>query len=258
MIKKIDSSGNVKKLSPWRLLIALTVIVLFSSLIFSSQKQWRATQAAQSIEPWFASYVDVTATPTFAFEQMGTTVSTRNAVLSFIVASPKDACTPSWGDSYTLDDAAAYLDLDRRIARLQQQGGSIAVSFGGLLNDELAVVCEDKDKLTSAYEEVINRYDVDTIDLDLEGDGLTNLDAGKRRAESLAKLQSKQRDDNKSLAIWLTLPVTAQGLNEDGTNAISLLLENGVDIAGVNIMTMNFGESKNDMDMYDASVNSLN
>src|SRR5690606_6510770 len=108
--------------------------------------------------PWFASYVDVTARPTFAFEQLGSTAY-HDAILSFVVSMPSDACTPTWGGVFTLDTAGSELDLDRRIARLRQQGGNVAVSFGGLKNDELSLKCADEDKLHEAYKSVIERYD---------------------------------------------------------------------------------------------------
>jgi len=209
----------------------------------SGIQKWEENKVTASLEPWFASYVDVTATPRYGFEQLGSTQS-RNVVLSFIVSSKDDACLPTWGGVYTLDGASANLDLDRRIARLRQQGGDVAISFGGLLNDEISVKCEDTDKLFQAYESIVKRYDVDTIDLDLEGEGLTNSEAGKRRAITIASLQEKLRSEGESLAVWLTLPVTPQGLTEDGTNVVRQMLDHGVDLSGVNIMTMNYGQSR--------------
>ncbi len=81
-------------------------------------------------QPWFASYVDITATPRYAFEKSGTNSSQKNVVLSFVVSSPTDTCVPTWGGVYSMDDARVELDLDRRIARLRQQGGNVAISFG--------------------------------------------------------------------------------------------------------------------------------
>jgi chitinase len=231
-----------RRLSFWRVLLA---IVVLSGLISGSAyavQMWRAAQSTVINKPWFASYVDVTATPTFQFQQMGATTH-QDAVLSFIVSSPANACTPTWGASYTMDQAASSLDLDTRIARLQQQGGSVAISFGGEANQELAVKCTDPSQLLGAYKSVVDRYNIDTIDLDLENSGLTNADANERRAVAIAALQKERRANGKSLAVWVTLPVTAQGLTEDGTNAVSELLAKGVDITGINAMTMDFGAS---------------
>lgn len=241
--KKATSTNEpTRRLSWLRLLILLFILAGVGVGGYFGYQDYRASQALDSTKPWFASYVDVTATPTFAFEKLGAT-DQRDAVLSFIVSSPKAACTPTWGAAYTLDQASGALDLDRRIARLQQQGGSVAISFGGLLNNELAVGCTDVQQLETAYQSVVGRYKVDTIDLDLEGDGLNNADAGVRRATALADLQKSMRSSGKPLAIWVTLPVDPQGLSEAGTTAISTLLSKGVDIAGINVMTMDYGDS---------------
>jgi chitinase len=234
------SSEPQRRLSPWRVMLAVFILVSLPAGTIFALQQWHASQPTVSNKPWFASYVDVTATPAFAFEQMGTT-SNRDAVLSFIVSSPLDACTPTWGGAYTLSQATGALDLDRRIARLQQQGGSVAISFGGQKNQELAVNCTDPGQLFNAYLAVVNQYNINTIDLDLEGTALTDAAAASRRATAIAQLQSQRRAAGKQFAVWVTLPVTPQGLDEDGTNAVSQLLAHHVDLAGVNVLTMDYG-----------------
>lgn len=234
-----------RRLSPLRfvsLLIVLTSLITGGFLGGESLLGVMGLSQAAVLKPWFAPYVDVTATPNFAFQEMGTTTH-RDAVLAFIVSDPTNACLPSWGGAYTLAQASSSLDLDRRIARLQQQGGSVAVSFGGLKNSELAVGCTDPGELLSAYQSVVDRYNLNTIDLDLENSGLTNAAAGSRRATAIAKLQSDRRAVGKKLAVWVTLPVSPQGLSQDGTNAVAQLLKHGVDLAGVNVMTMDYGSS---------------
>lgn len=233
---------GTRRLSPWRVVLGLCIVAGLSVSSIFGYHQWQNARFNASREPWFAAYVDVTATPTYPFEQVGNSAN-RDAILSFIVADPKSPCTPSWGGAYTMDQASASLDLDRRIARLQQQGGSVAISFGGLDNQELAVACTNQAQLQAAYQSVVNRYNIDTIDLDLENTGLTNVSAGSRRATALAQLQSARRKSGKPLAIWVTLPVTPQGLSEDGTNAVTQLLKAHVDLAGVNVMTMDYGSS---------------
>lgn len=231
-----------RRLSPWRVVVAVITVVVVASA-GAVGLQWWSAKAAVDVKPWFASFVDVTATPRFAFENLGTT-TTKDAVLSFVVSSPADACTPSWGAAYTLDEARGSLDLDRRIARLQQQGGTVAISFGGQRNEELAVGCTDATKLKEAYASVVDRYKVGTIDLDLEGDGLADADANARRASAIASLQKERRAAGQGLAVWLTLPVAPSGMTTDATDAIAAMLKAKVDIAGVNVMTMDFGAAK--------------
>jgi chitinase len=256
-MKSSGGKGEGRRLAPLRVLLALVLAGVLAVGGFFGYQWWAAGQVQTPIEPWFAAYVDVTATPTLEFE-VPASDSARDVVLSFIVSSADDACEPSWGAAYTLDEAAEKLDLDRRLARLEQQGGGIAVSFGGLINDELSTVCTDRERLADAYETVIDRYQVTTIDLDIEGDDLADATAGERRAEVLAQLQSDRRAAGDDLAIWLTLPAATYGLTEQGVHAIEQFLEAGVDLAGVNAMTMNFGQSlAADETSGDASIRSL-
>lgn len=183
----------------------------------------------------------------------------RDVVLSFVVAAKDDPCTPTWGTAYTLEEAATGLDLDRRLARLEQLGGQVIVSFGGLLNDELATGCTDPVALAAAYTAVLDRYKVTTIDLDIEGGNLTDTAAGQRRAVAMQTIQAKRRAAGTDLAVWLTLPVSPAGMTEDGTNAVTGMLDAGVDLAGVNLMTMDYGSSRTDGDsMATASIAALN
>lgn len=234
-----------RRLSPWRLMFLLLIILGLIGSGVSVVSKWRIGKSTKTQSPWFASYIDVTATPTYAFDQ-GDKDSINDAILSFVVSLISEPCTPSWGSVYTLDEARESIDLDRRIAQLQKQDGNVAISFGGKANQELAVGCTDQEKLLEAYRSVTDRYNVDTIDLDLEGEGLKDSAASNRRATAIAKLQSERREKGKSLAVWATLPVTTEGLGIDGTNAVARLLGNGVDLAGVNAMTMAFGQSKDE------------
>jgi len=236
------------------------VIVGAGALAFTSLSGWhwfQDSQAAADDTAWFAGYADVTVTPRFEFEEPESPAA-RNVVLSFIVASKDDLCTPSWGAAYSLDDASKDLDLDRRIARLRQNGGEPIVSFGGAINDELAVTCTDPEKLKDAYASIVDRYDLRVIDLDIEGTGLSDVAAGVRRAKAIAALQAERSDPDKDLRVWVTLPVAPQGLTIEGRQAVSSLLTNGVKLSGVNLMTMDYGESRSkEQSMIDASISAL-
>ena len=56
--------------------------------------------------------------------------------------------------------------------------------------------------------------------------------------------QERRRAAGDDLAVWLTLPVAPGGLTEEGTTLVQQMLEAGVDVAGVNVMTMNYGASR--------------
>ncbi len=188
----------------------------------------------------FAAYVDVTATPTFSFGTP-TGPAQSNVILSFVVADPTSGCTPMWGGAYTLDTASSDLELDRRISQLRSTGGVARVSFGGQRGTELAAACTDPVSLQDAYQSVVDRYTLTSIDLDLEGASLADTAAGARRAVALRSVQHNVRAAGRHLAVWLTLPVSPSGLTTDGVAVVDQMLASGVDLAGVNGMTMDFG-----------------
>lgn len=203
----------------------------------------RATAAADTpAHTRFSGYVDVTATPSYPFETPSGP-SQSHVVLSFVVGDPSRPCVPLWGGAYTLDQASAQLQLDRRLAQLRLTGGQADVSFGGQRGPELAFTCSDPGSLKDAYRQVVDRYQLRTIDLDLEGDSLMDTAAGRRRAQAVADLQASLRREGKSLGVWLTLPVSASGLTPPGLSTVDSMLAAGVDVSGVNGMTMDFGEA---------------
>ncbi len=247
-----------RRFSWFRLTLLVLLVALTGTGLSLGLGWWRDTaQAEVEGSPWFGGYVDVTATPSYPFETV-TGPGTQNIVLSFVVAAADGSCQPTWGSAYSLEQASVELDLDRRIARARDQGRNVVVSFGGLLNDELALRCGTEAELTAAYRTVVDRYRLAAIDLDLEGAGLTDARASQRRANAVAALQQAYRASGRSLAVWLTLPVITTGLTEDGTDTVARFLAAGVDLAGVNVMTMNFGDSRaKEQSMAAASIAAL-
>ncbi|GEN79759.1 carbohydrate-binding protein [Actinotalea fermentans] len=232
-------SSQRTRVSPWRLLVVLALV---------GGLGWTGTRTVAAIvaptpdpgDSRFAAYVDVTATPAFAFETpSGPAQST--VALSFVVADPQSPCTPTWGGYYGLQDAADVLELDRRIAQLRATGGDVWVSFGGQLGTELSAACSDPDALRTAYRDVIDRYDLSRVDLDIEGTALEDEAGAARRAAAFKDLQDEAADAGRSLDVWLTLPVGPDGLTDRGVTTVETFLAAGVDVGGVNGMTMNFG-----------------
>ncbi|MFI5061978.1 MAG: hypothetical protein ACHP7F_11050, partial [Actinomycetales bacterium] len=76
------AGGNAdggRRLSPLRVLGAtLVAVVVIAGGVVGFQ--WWSAKASVDSKPWFASYVDVTATPRFAFENLATS-KTKDAVL---------------------------------------------------------------------------------------------------------------------------------------------------------------------------------
>jgi chitinase len=199
--------------------------------------------AGPTAKSWAVPYVDVTLTPTFEFQDPEANPA-NNVALAFVVADPKDGCAPSWGGAYSPDEAAASLELDRRIDQLRSSGGNVMLSVGGLNNAELAVACTDQSRLTDAYRQLVRRYDVATLDLDIEGTAVADQASLQRRALALQTLQAEGTTAGHPLAVWLTLPVAPEGLTADGLEAVRTTLAGGVSLRGVNVMTMDFGSDQ--------------
>lgn len=253
-----------------RLLIALVVMALLG---MAGTLGFRYRQAAElpTADPWFGGYVDVTATPSYPFESPSGGGDGSNPVLSFVVAGD-DACTPSWGGYHTLDEAASELDLDRRIAQVGRSGRTPVISFGGRDGTDLAAACTDAESLAAAYREVLDRYDVSVIDLDIEGDALTDTAARARRVAALASLRGRAQGGGTSGTgaetstpsgatplFWLTLPADTGGLTADGLAVVKEFLDAGLVPTGVNLMTMDFGVSSTQTripDLVDRSLDS--
>ncbi|MGA1838549.1 carbohydrate-binding protein [Herbiconiux sp. 11R-BC] len=233
-----------RRLSPLRLLISLAALVIIPASVAAVTVLPAlppAVQGASVASRWFAGYYDVTLETGAQLATSAFDSSAGGAVLAFVVAAGDQDCTPTWGKNYTLDQAGQTFQLDRRIERMRREGQPLAVSFGGAINTELAAACSSTSALTAAYRSVMDRYQIDVMDLDLEGDMLTNAPASTRRAQAVAQLQDERRSSGGSLDVWLTLPVSPQGLTADGIAQVDALLDAGVDIAGVNAMTMDFG-----------------
>ncbi|WP_155848412.1 chitinase [Arthrobacter sp. 35W] len=232
-----------------------TAVVLALAVIAAGSALWISSlQAAVRAGPWFGGYVDVTVQPGYDFNTPAGDLE-RNVVLAFVVATPADPCTPRWGAEYSLDDAAAQLGLDARVKELRSHGGDASVSFGGAVNDELATVCTDPGSLLGAYRQVVERYALKMVDFDVEAGNLVDLTAATRRAQAVAALQRERALSGKPLGVWLTLPVSPRGLTDEGTTTVEAMIKAGVDLSGVNLMTMNYGASRSaGQSMADASL----
>ncbi len=186
----------------------------------------------------FAPYVDATGWPPFDLVGVAQTIGVRFYTLGFIVGEAA-TCTPSWGGYYPAD--GGYLATE--IGALRGLGGDVMPSFGGAANTELAVACSSAAATQAAYQAVIDAYDLTHLDFDIEGAWLAHPASIARRSEAIAGLQADAAATGRELHIWFTLPVLPDGLTPDGLNILSSALTYGVEIAGVNIMAMNYGDA---------------
>jgi chitinase len=250
------STPRRRRLSLFRIVVGVVLLLGVSTAFVASAQRVLQVKKLAGPGPWYAPYVDVTVTPQLHFEDLSANPS-NDVVLAFVVASRGGECKPTWGTYFDLDGAGKSLDLDRRIVRLRQRGGDLIVSFGGAANDELARRCDDAG-LYEAYGAVIDRYQLATVDFDIEGPALADEAANVRRARAVSRLQAHARAQGRRLAVWLTLPAAGSGLSTEAVAVVDAMLKGNVDLAGVNLMTMNYGSSRRpDRDMVETTADAL-
>ncbi len=235
--KAVDSS-QIKPMGqpaalPLRFAAICLCVALSLSTFASSAKPAHAVNSGT-----FAPYVDVTQWPPFAMAQHAQATGIRNYTLGCVVAKGYGACQASWGTYYTL----AENWFGDQVQQLRVLGGDVIASFGGAANQELAEACTTVPTLKAQYKAVIDQYALSQLDFDIEGGILTNTSANTRRAKAIAQLQNDAKAAGKSLKVSFTLPVLPQGLTGDGASLVQNAVANGVDIAVVNIMAMDYGD----------------
>jgi hypothetical protein len=186
----------------------------------------------------FAPYVDVMLWPTFDLASVTNATGQKYFTLAFITAGSNGQ--PAWGGVTAYNN---YPELDARINALKAAGGDIIVSFGGLNGTPIDATITNVSSLVAAYSAVIDRYSLTWIDFDIEGTWVSDQASIDRRNQAAKQLQTKYP----SLRITYCLPVMPFGLTADGVNIINKAKAAGVNIYGVNVMAMDYGQSNSAM-----------
>ncbi len=142
-----------------------------------------------------------------------------------------------------MSGTAFDMALRQQVASVRALGGDVMASFGGAANQELAQVITNVPKLTAAYQTVVTAYNLTHIDFDIEGAAVADHASIDRRSQALAALQQSASAAGHPLSISFTLPVLPTGLTADGLYVLQSALKYGVQIGGVNVMTMDYGDS---------------
>lgn len=189
----------------------------------------------------FAPFVDATAWPPLKFADLYATTKVPFYNLGFIVSQKPSICYPSWGTYYPAEAGP----LNDQIKAIRALGGDVTVSFGGAANIPIHVTAPDATILKEQYKRFVIAYGLTRIDFDIEGPwGSKSYDAANiRNSKALKILQDELVTMGKYVDVWFTLPILPTGLTPDGLNILQLALNEGVTIAGVNVMTMDYGDS---------------
>jgi chitinase len=164
----------------------------------------------------------------------------RQLVLAFVLAPNGGGCTPNWGG-----DSARPVSGDTTVKAgvdaLRAAGGDVAVSFGGYNGVELGAACPDAASLARAYQQVIDKYALTHIDLDIEGDDLGNAAGEARRFQTVRILKQNATAAGRGLEVSLTMPVTTIGLSDLDRAEIQRAKDNGADIDTYAVMAFDYG-----------------
>jgi hypothetical protein len=233
----------VKRLA---LLVALTLITAGSA---RAATPLPAHVYAPYFETWTTDGLTTTA------QQSGAKYFT----LAFLETLSKTSCTLAWnGSRGDLETNGRYLD---DIASLRSLGGDVIPSFGGWSADqggtELGDSCKDVNTIAAAYEDVITRYDVSRLDMDVEGRSLNRTGGIDRRNKALKLVELWAQAQGRPFQVSYTLPTSASGLEPSGVAVLQNAVDNGTRVDVVNIMTFDYYDRVT-TDMGTAAINAAN
>lgn len=193
---------------------------------------------------FFAPYIDMGAYPVPNLLALSKTYGTSLVTLGFMQADENGNL--AWAGLAALEPNSTNeqaIAINKSIADFKAAGGDVMISLGGAAGTSLAQDYAAKGRsaqeLADAYAAVIDTYGITQIDFDIEGAAVADPKSVALNAQALALLQKAKPD----VKIWYTLPVLPSGLTADGVNVVDAALKAGVNLAGVNVMAMDYGES---------------
>ena len=189
----------------------------------------------------YAPYVDMSLTPDEQLVSMQQQSGIKGVTMAFLVAAG-GGCQVGWGGLggvLPTDNMSNGTSIQSIVQELQKTGVQVVISFGGATGTEPALACSSASQLQALYQSVINRYQVNMLDFDIEGGAVSNQASITLRDQALKGLKSA----NPSLVISYTLPVLPTGLVDTGVNILNSAKKDGLAIDVINVMAMDYGSS---------------
>jgi hypothetical protein len=165
----------------------------------------------------------------------------RSFTMAFVLSG--GGCSPAWDGNRPLTGGVDQ----QTINAIQSAGGTVIPSFGGWSGNKLGPNCSTPEALAGAYRQVIDAYDLDTIDIDIENTDEFENEAVQDRILTALKIV-KQSTGVKTI---ITFGTSTSGPNWWGTRLInqSAALQANIDV--FTIMPFDFGGGA---DMYGNTV----
>jgi hypothetical protein len=203
-------------------------------------KQW----PAQVYSPYFETWISSSSLPSLASQS-----GAHYFDLGFLQAESAGSCTLTWDGSQSADSPS----YQSAIGQLKQQGGNVALAFGGesagSSGTEIADSCSDVSSIAAGYEAVINTYHVTRLDMDVELEALNDSAGIERRNQAIAMTQAWAARHGYPLQIQYTLPVQPSGLAPNALAVLQDAVQAGVQVSLVNLMTFDYYDLPGVLDM---------
>ena len=185
----------------------------------------------------FAPYIDMSLYTSQELTAIQAVSGIRHFTLAFVLDSGGGHV--GWGGSGTIqnDTLPNGTSIQSQIQSIRSAGADVTISFGGANGTEPALAAKNASSLQAAYQAVIDRYHVKSLDFDIEGWAVTNTASIALRDQALVGLKAA----NPGLKISLTLPVLPTGLDANGLAVLRAAKQDGLNPDVVNIMAMDYG-----------------
>jgi hypothetical protein len=188
--------------------------------------------------PYFETYDTSDGSPAALARESGA----RDLTFAFLETAQAGSCTAYWNGDTSEPVSASSFGPD--ISAIQAAGGNVIPSFGGYTADttdtDIADSCTSVPAIAQVYENVITTYHVPRIDLDVEGDSLTDTAGINRRNEAIAQVESWAAARRRSIQFSYTLPSLTTGLDAAGEAVLQNAIADGARISVVNLLTFDY------------------
>jgi hypothetical protein len=207
----------------------------------SAAPRWHGPHARPLPYRVFAPYYETydTSTDLAASAQQS---GSRYLSLAFLETATAGSCTAYWNGDTTEPIAESSYGAD--IAAIQAHGGNVIPSFGGYTadttNTDIADSCTSVPAIAAVYESLITTYHVPRIDLDVEGDSVTNTAGINRRNEAIAMTEAWASAHHQRIQFSYTLPTFPTGLTPSGLAVLQNAVADGAEISTVNLLTFDY------------------
>jgi hypothetical protein len=237
-----------------RIPAAIAAIIALASLALGVGGALGATSLPTRVyAPYFETWT------TDSLSTVASQSGVRHFTLAFLETTSKSSCTLAWNGVKTQPVSGGRFLPE--IAALRANGGDVIPSFGGWSADqggtEIGDSCKDVNAIVTAYKDLVTRYDVSRLDMDIEGRSLTKADGIDRRNKAIKLLQDWATSVGRPLTISYTLPTSAHGLEASGLAVLQNANTNGVRIDFVEPMVFDYYD-RTTTDMGAAAISALN